>query len=127
MVGLYCRYYRYFIAYVKLEVKECKDYFEKPLQDIPQNGLAVYHVIRRKKYFCENPNCPHTRFVERLDGFAEETARKTISFKKYCVERALENGCKPAEDALKRDGALVSNDSIARYLKVGLPSKLNLI
>lgn len=98
--------------------KECKDYFEKPLQDMPQDGLAVYHVVRRKKYFCENSNCQHTRFVERLDGFAEETARKTIRFKKYCVERALENGCKPAEDALKRDGALVSNDSIARYLKV---------
>ncbi|MFZ3101383.1 MAG: hypothetical protein WA113_04150 [Desulfitobacteriaceae bacterium] len=56
--------------------------------------------------------------MERLDGFAEETARKTIRFKKDCVERALENGCKPAEDALKRDGALVSNDSIARYIKV---------
>lgn len=98
--------------------KECKDYFEKPLQDMPQDGLAVYHVVRSKKYFCGNPNCPHTRFVERLDGFAEETARKTIRFKKYSVERALDNGCKPAEDALKREGALVSNDSIARYLKV---------
>ncbi|MHB9057129.1 MAG: transposase, partial [Paludibacteraceae bacterium] len=98
--------------------KECKDYFEKPLQDMPQDGLTVYHVVRSKRYFCENPGCPHTRFVERLDGFAEETARKTISFKKYCVERALDNGCKPAEDALKREGALVSNDSIARYLKV---------
>ena len=98
--------------------KECNEPFEKPLQDTPQDGLAVYHVVRNKKYFCENPNCPHTRFVERLDGFAEENARKTIRFKKYCVERALENGCKPAEDALKREGALVSNDSIARYLKV---------
>src|SRR5665648_195168 len=98
--------------------KECKDYFEKPLQDIPQDGLAVYHVVRRKRYFCENPNCPHTRFVERLDEFAEETARKTIRFKKCYVERALDNGCKPAEDALKKEGALVSNDSIARYLKV---------
>ena len=98
--------------------KECKDYFEKPLQDIPNDSLAVYHVVRCKKYFCENPNCAHTRFVERLDGFAEEDARKTIRFKKYCVERSLESGCKPAEDALKREGAVVSNDSIARYLKL---------
>lgn len=98
--------------------KECKDYFDKPVQDIPQDVSAVYHVVRRKKYFCEQPNCPHTRFVERLDGFAEEGARKTIRFKKHCVERALDNGCKPAEDALKREGAVVSNDSIARYLKV---------
>lgn len=104
--------------------KECKDYFDKPLQDIPQDGLAVYHVVRCKKYFCENPNCPHTRFVERLDDFSEEDARKTIRFKKYCVERSLESGCKPAEDALKREGAVVSNDSIARYLKVESAKKI---
>ena len=104
--------------------KECKDYFEKPLQDIPNDGLAVYHVVRCKKYFCENPNCAHTRFVERLAGFAEEDARKTNRFKKYCVERSLESGCKPAEDALKREGAVVSNDSIARYLKLESAKKI---
>ncbi len=97
--------------------KECKDYFEKPLQDNPHNRLAVYHVVRSKKYFCDNPDCSYTRFVERLDGFAEDKARKTIRFKKYCVERSLESGCKPAQDALRREGAVVSNDSIARYLK----------
>jgi hypothetical protein len=101
-----------------MSTKECKDFFTKPIQDIPQDGAAVYHVVRSKKYFCENPSCPHTRFVERLSGFAEDHARKTIRFKKYCVERSLESGCKPAEDALKRAGAMVSNDSIARYLKV---------
>ena len=97
--------------------KECKDYFEKPLQDIPQDRLPVYHIVRSKKYICVNSDCPYTRFVERLDGFAEEKARKTIRFKKYCVERSLESGCKPAQDALRREGAVVSNDSIARYLK----------
>lgn len=98
--------------------RECKDYFEKPLQDLPQDGLAVYHVVRSKKYFCDNTRCEHSRFVERLEGFAEENARKTIRFKRHCVERSLESGCKPAEDSLKRAGAVVSNDSIARYLKV---------
>ena len=53
---------------------ECKDYFTKPIQDMPQDGLAVYHVVHCKKYLCENPNCPNNRFVERLDGFAEENA-----------------------------------------------------
>ena len=100
-----------------LSTKERKEYYEKPLQDIPQDGLAVYHVVRSKKYFCENPNCAYTIFVEPLNDFAEKDARKTIRFKKYCVERSLESGCKPAEDALKREGAVVSNDSIARYLK----------
>jgi len=107
-----------------MSTKECNDYYEKPLQDIPQSGLALYHVLRCKKYFCENPNCAHTQFVERLDGFAEEDARKTIRFKNYCVERSLESGCKPAEDALKREGAVVSNDSIARYLKWASAKKI---
>ena len=97
--------------------KECKDYFTKPLQDIPKDGCGVYHVIRCKKYFCEGSDCENVRFIERLDGLVEESARKTIRFKKYCVERSLESGCKPAEDALKKEGAVVSNDSIARYLK----------
>jgi hypothetical protein len=51
-------------------------YFEKPLQDIPQDRLAVYHVVRSKKYFCENSDCSYTRFVERLDGFAEKKHEK---------------------------------------------------
>lgn len=97
--------------------KECKDYFTKPLQDIPKDGCGVYHVVRCKKYFCEGSDCENVRFIERIDGLIEESARKTIRFKKYCVERSLESGCKPAEDALKREGAVVSNDSIARYLK----------
>ena len=97
---------------------ECNAHFTKPIQDIPQDGLAVYHVVRCKNYFCENPHCLQTRFLERMDGYVEENARKTIRFKKYCVKRSLQSGCKPAEDALKREGAVVSNDSIARYLKV---------
>jgi hypothetical protein len=100
-----------------LSKKDSKEYYDKPLQDIPQGGLTVYHVVRSKKYCCENTDCIHHLFVERLDGFAEKDARKTIRFKQYCVKRSLESGCKPAEDALKREGAVVSNDSIARYLK----------
>lgn len=100
-----------------LSKKKSNEYYDKPLQDIPQGGLTVYHVVRSKKYCCENTDCIHHLFVERLDGFAEENARKTIRFKKYCVKRSFESGCKPAEDALKREGAVVSNDSIARYLK----------
>ncbi len=100
-----------------LSKKDSKEYYDKPLQDIPQGSLTVYHVVRSKKYCCENTDCIHHLFVERLDGFAEKDARKTIRFKQYCVKRSLESGCKPAEDALKREGAVVSNDSIARYLK----------
>lgn len=51
--------------------------------------------------------------MERLPGFAAEGARKNLRFTRACVARALDSGCKPAEDALKREGATVSRDPIA--------------
>ena len=101
----------------KLSNEECKDYYTKSLQDIPKDGCSVYHIVCLKKFFCRTPDCLQNQFLERLDGFTEWCARKTNRFKKYCVQRSLDSGCKPAEDALKREGAVVSNDSIARYLK----------
>lgn len=101
------------------------EYFDKPLQDIPQDGRAVLHRVRRQIYVCEHPACPHHEFVERLSGFAEDGARKTLRFKRYCIARALESGCQPAEDALKREGASVSNDSIARYVKAASAQQID--
>ena len=100
------------------------DYFEKPLQDLPQDGWAVYHMVRRQRYVCANPACERDLFVERLPGFAADGARKTLRFQRACVARALDSGCKPAEDALKREGAAVSNDTIARYVKVAAARQL---
>ena len=94
-----------------------RDYFEKPVQDLPQDGRTFYHVVRRQRYVCANPACARDVFVERLPGFAADGARKTLRFQRACVVRALDSGCKPAEDALKREGAAVSNDTIARYVK----------
>ncbi len=101
------------------------DYFEKVWQDLPQGGRAVWHRVRRQLYVCENAACPHHEFVERLPGFAEDHARQTLRFKRYCIIRALDSGCKPAEDALKREGASVSNDTIARYVKAASAKQID--
>ena len=101
----------------KLSNEECKDYYTKAIQDIPKDGCSVYHIVCLKKFFCRTPDCLQNQFLEQLDSFTGWCARKTNRFKKCCVERSLDSGCKPAEDALKREGAIVSNDSIARYLK----------
>ncbi len=93
------------------------DYYCKPVQDIPESGLAVYHVVRFQKYRCDNDNCSCKEFVERFCDFSEEDARKTIRFKKYCVNTSSVCGCNPAERRLRAESAVVSNDSIATYLK----------
>ena len=91
--------------------------FENRVQDLPQGGCAVWHRVRRQIYRCLNADCAHQEFLERMPGFVDDDARKTIRFEQECVARALDSGCKPAEDALKRAGATVSNDTIGRYLK----------
>ena len=101
------------------------EYFDKPWQDIPESGRTVWHRVRRHIYVCGNPACPHHDFVERLPGFAADDAQKTLRFQRACVARALDSGCKPAEDALKREGAAVSNDTIARYVKAAAAQQID--
>ena len=95
----------------------CKEFYRKTIQDIPQNNMAVYHEILFRKYNCDNQTCDIKTFEERFPEFTEEYARKTIRFKKYCVERAMGCGCHRAEREIKAEGAAVSNDSIATYVK----------
>ena len=100
-----------------LSVKPCKDYYTKKIQDIPYDNKAVYHVVRFNKYQCENPECDCHKFIERFSDFTEEDARKTVRFKKYCVDRALGCACHHAEYELRNEGAVISNNTISRYLK----------
>lgn len=111
--------------FCKIEsIKPSNDYYTKPMQDIPFNNKAVYHVVRFKKYFCENSECSCQEFVERLSDFSEEDARKTVRFKKYCVERSLGCGCNRAEYELRTEGAVISNDTLGRYLKSEAAAKI---
>lgn len=101
----------------KISHKPCKDYFTKSVQDIPQDNLTVYHEVTFQRFFCENSDCEYERFVERFPEFSEENARKTLRFKKYCIERAMGSSCKHAEEELQAEGAVVSHDMIMEYLK----------
>ena len=100
-----------------LSARPSSDYYTKPIQDIPSNNKAAYHVVRFKKYLCENPECHYQEFIERFREFSEEDARKTVRFKKYCIERSLGCGCNHAEYELRAEGAEISNDTLGRYLK----------
>ena len=94
------------------------EYYYKEIQDIPVNGIAVFHACRVNKYKCKNPKCKHKIFTERTLGFSDEDARKTVRFKKYCVLQAIQSNCLAAEQTMKLEGAKVSNDTISRYTKI---------
>ncbi len=101
------------------------DYYTKPIQDIPYNNKAVYHVVRFKKYVCENPACEYNVFVERFADFSEEDARKTVRFKQYGIERSLGCGCNHAQYELRAEGAVISNDTLGRYVKAQAAKKID--
>jgi len=100
------------------------DYYRKAIQDIPQDNKAVYHIVRFQKYKCENKECECKKFTERFEEFSEEDARKTIRFKRYSAERSLCGGCYVAQNGLRKEGAVISNDTIGRYLKTEAAKKI---
>ena len=93
------------------------DYYNRYIQDIPYAGIAVYHIVRSKRFRCLNEDCPCGKFIERFYEFVDESASKTRRFKDYCVERSLGCGCNHAQHEIRAEGGIVSNDSIGRYLK----------
>jgi len=96
---------------------ERKDYQSKPIQDIASNGLAVYHHVNAKRYYCDKPECKTNIFVERFYEFTEEKARKTLRFKEHCKNLALSCGSLGAERELRSEGSVVCDDTISKYLK----------
>jgi len=96
---------------------ERKDSQSKPIQDIASDGRAVYHEVKLKRYYCDNPECEIKIFVERFYGFKEEKARKTIRFIERCKDLAVASGNLPAERELRAEGSVVCNDTISKYVK----------
>ena len=96
------------------ERHDCK---RKPIQDIASEGLAVYHDIESKRWYCDNPACGTKIFVERYHEYVEEKQRKTIRFKERCKSLALACGGLGAERELRAEGSDVSDDTIIRYVK----------
>ena len=58
--------------------------------------------------------------------FCEEDARKTVRFKQYGTERSLGCGCNHAQYELRAEGAVISNDTLGRYLKAKAATKIEL-
>jgi transposase len=102
----------------KISQHERHDYQSRPIQDIACDGLAVYHHVRLKRRYCDNPECEIKIFVERFYEFAGEKARKTHRFIAHCKDLAVANGNLPAEREIRAEGSVVCDDTISKYVKV---------
>jgi len=93
------------------------DHDNKTVQDIPRDNMAVYHHIKANRFYCGNADCGIAMFAERILSLMDENARKTRRFVNYCVERAVGSTCQYAEGEIRREGGVISNDTLGRYLK----------
>ena len=97
--------------------RERRDFKRKSIQDIASEGLAVYHVIESKRWYCDNSECSTRIFVERFYELIEEKQRKTIRFIERCKNLALSCGGLGAERELRAEGSVICDDTIIKYIK----------
>lgn len=94
-----------------------KTYETRTIQDLPMLGMTVYHKIKNRHFYCDNPACSLKSFIEQHEEMAEKDARLSNRLKEFCVRMALESSCNGVSAALYSVGAKVSGDTIEREVK----------
>lgn len=97
--------------------RRTKTYETRSIQDLPMFEMTVYHIIRSRHYFCDNPDCSLRSFIEQHEQIADKNAKLSHRLKEFCVRMALESSCNATSKALYSIGAKVSGDTIERELK----------
>ena len=94
-----------------------KTYLTRHIQDLPLSGKTVYHALKANRFYCYNPECASTTFIEQFDEIADKDARLSHRLKDFVVREAIESSCHGTSKALKKIGVQVSTDTINREVK----------
>lgn len=100
------------------------DQVKRTSKDKPMGNSPVFYEVLTNRYHCENKFCPIKIFTERFPGFVEEKIRVTNRFKEYCMDQALSSCCLQAERDIRKEGGVISNDTLGRYLKIEVSKNL---
>ena len=92
-------------------------YFPRSIQDLPISGMTVYHNIRARRFYCDNPECRVRTFFEQFEDLATKDARLSNRLKNFVVRQAVESSCIGTSRALRGVGILVSADTVNREVK----------
>jgi transposase len=91
--------------------------YTRTLADLPWAGVTVSLQLHVRKFFCDNPTCPRTIFVERLAGvaqaFAHRTDRERDALEAIAFVAGGEAGARLAHDL----GMPVSPDTLLRLIR----------
>ena len=87
------------------------------VQDLPCNGMTVYHTVIQPRYVCDQTECPVYTFVDPLAGFACPGARLSTRLKTLLIRLSLPSVINRMPSALQPFGIVVSRDTLIRLIK----------
>jgi len=91
---------------------------QRTLKDLPIQGKKVKLKLETVKYFCKNPECEWTTFVERF-SFCEPRATKTNRLQEEILRISMNQSSVAASRYLRKSVADVGKSTICNLLKKG--------
>jgi transposase len=91
--------------------------YTRTLADLSWADVAVRFQVRGRKFFCANPACPRTVFVERLAGVAQAYARRTDRQQATLTAVAFALGGEAGARLARKLGMPVSPDTLLRLIR----------
>ncbi|MCL5066545.1 MAG: transposase family protein [Firmicutes bacterium] len=64
-------------------------YTPHTVQDLPLNGMTVYHTVIKPRYVCDQTECPVYTFVDPIAGFTCPRARLSTRLKTLLIRLSL--------------------------------------
>jgi transposase len=90
--------------------------YRRTLHDLPISGYPVHVIVRVRRFRCRTRCCRRQVFAERLTGFAEAGARKTLRLREIEKAICLALGGEAGALLAKRIGVNSSPDSLIRSM-----------
>jgi transposase len=94
--------------------------YRRQVADVPCAGIPVQWTLTAKRFFCDNPDCPKTTFVERLPQVVAVWSRRTRRLIATQQSIGVAVGGEPGARLSRRLGMTTSPDTLLRLIH-GLP------
>ena len=93
-----------------------QSWYIKKVQDLPIQGKKVLLLIKRRKLFCDNPECSHRTFAERFD-FVEPKRIRSKRLDDEILNLCKNMSANSAAKLLRNHIALVGKSTLCNMLK----------
>ena len=91
--------------------------YVRHLTDAPLRQVQVSVELHVRKFHCDNPGCDRSIFVERVVGFAESYARRTVQLDELLSLVAFANGGECGSRVAAEMRIMISPQSLLRLIR----------